>query len=156
MIPQIEKLMSFPKIAKVLLVFLLFASTSYTVAANEKDHSKSFPGGSHWEAPPGETDRQNPVPADDTSIARGRKLFEKHCVVCHGPEGRGNGVAAAGLNPKPADLVKMAGHHSDGDIAWKIANGRGPMPAWKETLSQDQIWHLTNFVQSLGQHTHSH
>jgi mono/diheme cytochrome c family protein len=45
----------------------------------------------------------------------------------------------------------MAGHHPDGDIAWKIANGRGPMPAWKETLSQKDIWHLTNFVQSLGQ-----
>jgi hypothetical protein len=26
----------------------------------------------------------------------------------------------------------MAAHHPDGDLAWKIANGRGAMPPWKD------------------------
>jgi len=44
----------------------------------------------------------------------------------------------------------MAGHHPDGDYAWKIANGRGAMPAWSGSLTENQIWDLVNFIQSLG------
>ena len=43
----------------------------------------------------------------------------------------------------------MAGHHPDGDLAWKIANGRGAMPAWKGTLTQTQIWALVTYIRSL-------
>ncbi len=43
----------------------------------------------------------------------------------------------------------MAGHHPDGDFAWKITNGRGPMPGWKGTLTDEQIWNVVNFIQSL-------
>jgi peroxiredoxin len=37
-------------------------------------------------------------------VARGRRVFLTHCSACHGPEGRGDGPAAAGLNPPPADF----------------------------------------------------
>jgi mono/diheme cytochrome c family protein len=141
----------FSRAVKLVIAVFFLTLTLYTVAAHEKEHPQMSPGDRHWKAPPEAANRQNPEPATAESIDRGRKLFEKHCVVCHGPEGRGDTAAAARLNPKPANLVRMAGHHPDGDIAWKIANGRGPMPAWKETLSQKDIWHLTNFVQSLGQ-----
>jgi len=36
-----------------------------------------------------------------------------------------------------------------GDFAWKIANGRGLMPGFKDHLTKEQIWDLTNFIQSL-------
>ena len=45
--------------------------------------------------------------------------------------------------------MAMSGMHEDGDIAWKIAVGRGAMPGFKEKLSQEQIWDLVNFIQSL-------
>jgi len=47
-------------------------------------------------------------------------------------------------------LTVMAGQHPDGDFAWKIANGRGPMPAWKQSLKPNQIWDAVNFIQSLA------
>ena len=37
----------------------------------------------------------------------------------------------------------------NGDIAWKIAEGRGAMPGFKERLTDEQIWDLVNFIQSL-------
>lgn len=107
-------------------------------------------GSEHWMAPQDAAARRNPVSAGAGSIARGKKLFETNCMVCHGQGGRGDGPAGAALNPKPADLTEMAGEHSDGDFAWKIANGRGPMPAWKSVLQENQIWDLVNFIQSLG------
>lgn len=120
------------------------------------DHSKmkmdgqDGAAGAHWMAPEDAAKRKNPVAADAASIARGKKLFQANCASCHGAGGKGDGPAGAALNPKPADLSAMAGQHPDGDFAWKIANGRGAMPAWKATLSEAQIWDTVNFVQSLA------
>jgi len=43
----------------------------------------------------------------------------------------------------------MAGHHSDGELARKISNSRGVMPAWKDMLGKNQVWDLVNYLQSL-------
>lgn len=107
----------------------------------------------HWTAPLEAAKRKNPVSADAASTERGGKLFEKHCVVCHGPEGRGDGPAGAALKPKPSNLDEMAGQHPEGDLAWKIENGRGAMPAWKGTLNESQIWDIVNFLKSLAKVT---
>jgi len=53
------------------------------------------------------------------------------------------------LKTKPTDLVQRAGHHSDGDFAWKITNGRGDMPSFKDPLAENQIWDLVNFIRQL-------
>jgi mono/diheme cytochrome c family protein len=71
-------------------------------------------------------------------------------MSCHGENAEGNGPAATVLTPKPANLKKMSGTHSDGEFAWKIENGRGPMPAWKNILSENQIWDIVNYIQSLS------
>ena len=104
----------------------------------------------HWLAPVAAAKRPNPVKANNASRARGQKLFAANCASCHGVAGRGDGPAGAALSPKPADLAAMAGRHPDGDFAWKIANGRGPMPAWNGRLSEKNIWDLVNFIQGLA------
>lgn len=38
----------------------------------------------------------------------GGALFQFHCAMCHGPEGRGNGPMAPGLTIQPSDLATMA------------------------------------------------
>ncbi|MGD8992419.1 MAG: cytochrome c, partial [Desulfobacterales bacterium] len=93
--------------------------------------------------------RPNPVPEDAATIERGQKLYAQFCANCHGRNAQGDGPLAAALNPKPPNLAARAGHHTDGDFAWKITNGRGVMPAFKDRLTEDQIWGLTHFIQSL-------
>ena len=118
---------------------LLFSGlAAHTLAAEE-----------HWSAPEAAAKRRNPIPPTAPAIEEGRRLFKQHCVTCHGPAGRGDGPAAAALKPPPADLATMAGHHPDGDLAWKIANGRGAMPPWRGTLSDNQIWILVTFIKNL-------
>ena len=107
-------------------------------------------GSEHWMAPADAATRKNPISANAVSITCGKALFQTNCALCHGASGQGDGPAGAVLNPKPTNLREMAGQHSDGDFAWKIANGRGPMPAWKSVLQENQIWDLVNFIQSLG------
>jgi mono/diheme cytochrome c family protein len=144
------------RILSVFLAMWLGLFVYHTSWANDKDESKRPTGDRHWTAPSEAAKRLNPVKRNQTSIKGGKRLFVTHCVVCHGPQARGDGPAAAGLAQKLPDFVMMAGHHSDGDVAWKIANGRGAMPAWKGTLSEKDIWDLTNFIQSLGKRPHHH
>ena len=107
-----------------------------------------------WKAPADAKNTKNPLAdkkADKAALAEGKKLAETNCASCHGPEGKGNGPAAAALPPpKPADWTsaKVQGE-SDGELFWKISNGRGPMPPWKH-LSEKDRWDLVTFVKSLG------
>ena len=39
------------------------------------------------------------------AVAEGRQLYRIYCSGCHGPEGRGDGLAAGDLEPAPADLA---------------------------------------------------
>lgn len=106
-----------------------------------------------WKAPADAKGTKNPLEAkktDKPSLAEGKKLAETNCASCHGPEGKGNGPAAAALPPpKPADWTsaKVAAE-SDGEIFWKISNGRGAMPPWKH-LPDNQRWQLVNYIRSL-------
>lgn len=113
-------------------------------AAAAPDH------GAHWMAPPDAAQRKNPVRATPAAIAAGKATYDANCASCHGVSGKGDGPASAALPTKPADLAVMVGEHPDGDLAWKIANGRGAMPAWKGTLSEKQIWEVVRYTKTLG------
>lgn len=130
-------------------VFSLLLATLGTSPAQAHEHHSAGTEG-HWMAPAQEARRHNPVKSTSASLARGEALFQTHCAACHGGRGEGDGPAAASLAPKPANLQEMSGHHSDGDLAWKIAKGRGAMPGWKDILSQKQIWDLVNHIRRLG------
>jgi len=96
---------------------------------------------------------KNPLAAkkgDAKLLADAKKLAEQNCVTCHGPNGKGDGPAAAALPPpKPADWTSAkVASETDGEIFWKISNGRGAMPPWKH-LPEEQRWALVNYIRSL-------
>ena len=45
------------------------------------------------------------IPAQTPSLARGAEVYQANCAGCHGTLGSGDGPAAAGLEPKPANLA---------------------------------------------------
>ncbi len=95
---------------------------------------------------------KNPLPLQTDVVGRGETLFRTHCSVCHGQTGRGDGPAAAGLNPKPADLTaEHVDDHTDGDIFWWLNYGIAgtAMPSFKATLSDIERWELIRFIRSL-------
>lgn len=90
----------------------------------------------------------------------GKTIYSKKCKYCHGSEGKGDGVAAQFLYPKPRDLSKAryklkstpGGElPTDQDIFKIISNGiRGAsMPAWT-TLSENDRHQLVDHVKSLA------
>ena len=116
------------------------------------DNKKSMPMGVHWMSPPAEAAKVNPIKQSNSSVAKGAQLYQQNCISCHGANAEGNGMAGMMLKPKPADLRAMAGYHPDGDFAYKIREGRGAMPAWKNVLQDNQVWHLVNYIQTMDRH----
>ena len=99
-----------------------------------------------WKAPADAKATKNPV----KGVGNAKKNIETNCVTCHGPNGKGDGPAAAALPPpKPADWTspKIAAE-SDGELFWKISNGRGAMPPWKHLPDKDR-WEIVNYIRTL-------
>ena len=103
------------------------------------------------------------VASSPESIKRGKEMFEAiECHKCHGTEGRADGPSRAELkdewsNPiAPANLAKpwtFRGGAGRTEIATRLANGvlGTPMPAFLDSVEKpEDIWHLTNFILSLG------
>jgi mono/diheme cytochrome c family protein len=102
-----------------------------------------------WVAPDAEKAKKNPLPADKKVIEQGEKVAKINCVSCHGAKGKGDGAAAAALNPKPADWTSSrVQNETDGALFWKISNGRGPMPPWKY-LPENDRWAVIRYIRSL-------
>ena len=82
-------------------------------------------------------------------VGSAKKTVETNCVPCHGPGGKGDGAAAAALPTKPADWTSdKVQKETDGEIFWKISNGRGPMPPWKHLPEKDR-WEVVNYIRTL-------
>lgn len=99
---------------------------------------------------------ENPIEATRESIALGNELYVENCVPCHGVSGKGDGPVGLSLNPPPADLTQHTepGLHSDGQLWLWITNGYpgSPiMPAFKDALTDEERWHLVNYIRTLGQ-----
>ncbi len=95
---------------------------------------------------------ENPVPADEASIARGAELYAIHCQMCHGVTGEGNGpIAAFLIRYKPSNLTSdVVQSKSDGSMFLTISNGLDDrMPALNENLTVPERWDVVNFLRTL-------
>ncbi len=94
----------------------------------------------------------NPVPADEVSLQRGKVLYDIHCALCHGESGKGDGPIASYLTKfPPADLTtEEVSAQADGALFLIITNGiPGAMPALRENLTVRERWDVVNYLRQL-------
>lgn len=105
-----------------------------------------------WVAPVSAKKITNPITAKKkgSSAKKGAKIFTQYCVVCHGKKAKGDGVGGKTLNPKPANLTSnLVQNQVDGEIFWKISNGRNAMIKWDPIISESDRWNLVNYIRTL-------
>lgn len=92
----------------------------------------------------------NPLADGTDAAAAGEELYRANCQSCHGPEGAGDGPAAADLNRPPEDLGTIVPHRLDGELGWTIAAGVAgtQMPAFGTTLLDGERWELVSYLRS--------
>jgi mono/diheme cytochrome c family protein len=107
-----------------------------------------------WIAPKDSDNIKNPLAGNTSVLPDAKALYTANCGPCHGDKGRGDGPAAPGLNPKPADHSSVAvQNESDGALFWKLSEGRAPMPGYKKIFSDQQRWELINYIRTLARTT---
>ena len=104
-----------------------------------------------WVAPEEARKVKNPFPATPENLEAGADLFKDNCVLCHGEKGKGDGIAGKTSKVPPANFTdpKLMASETDGSLFWKMSEGRGPMPTWKETLSDKERWQLVDYIRKL-------
>lgn len=87
------------------------------------------------------------------ALENGALVYARHCAVCHGVEGAGNGpLAGPGKFPVVPNLAAGPSvTHTDGYIYAVIRQGRGLMPPYGERMSHDERWNVVGYVRQLQQ-----
>lgn len=103
-----------------------------------------------WQAPPEALELSNPVKTRPDAVRIGEALYSQRCLDCHGRKGYGNGGMSRGLKKSPTNLAsKMVQANTDGELFWKITNGRSPMPANRIRFTDEQRWYIVTFLRTL-------
>jgi mono/diheme cytochrome c family protein len=103
-----------------------------------------------------------------TVAEQGKDEYLRHCAVCHGLEGFGNGPLADAMKIGPSDLTRLAAQHGGAFPSAKVSdvirNGGGvlghgspAMPAWglyfsekgKPEVARARIKALVAYIESI-------
>ena len=107
--------------------------------------------GDEWIAPARAAKKKNPIEANEPSLAKGKAVYLKECLSCHGPSGKGDGPAVKDLEKRPEDLtLPKTLNQTDGALFWKITEGRKPMASYEKTLSEEDRWNVINHMRNLA------
>lgn len=71
-----------------------------------------------------------------------RSLYEVNCIACHATDLRG-------LVGSSSNLQQVGARLSKEEIIFTIENGKGQMMPFKDTLSEDEIESLANWLVTL-------
>ncbi len=131
---------------KTSLRLAAFVVSGLAIAALAQDKP-----GEEWVAPARAAKKKNPVEANEASLAKGKTVYTKECASCHGDRGKGDGPAVKDLEKKPGDVTtSKVLDQTDGALFWKITEGRKPMASYEKTLTEEDRWHVINYMRSLA------
>lgn len=101
------------------------------------------------------------APAQAQADSPGKKVYDAHCVECHGRDGKGDGPAASTLFPHPRDFTsgrykirstETGSLPTDEDLARSIRVGLpgSSMPDWGGILSEQDIRDVAGYIKSFA------
>ena len=104
-----------------------------------------------WVVPEEARTVENPVAATDGALAAGKTAYQARCASCHGDAGKGDGRATRFIRPAPADFAteEARDRMTDGEIFYKITEGKKPMPGMARTLTEEERWQVVHYVRTL-------
>jgi len=128
----------------------LFLTAGTLIFASQNTQAQAKPKGQPWPAPASAVSVKNPVKSDALTIKDGKNLFIKNCTSCHGDGGKGDGTKAKNLDISCGDFTQPeVTKMSDGELYWKITEGRKPMPTFAKKLTDTERWSVVNYMRTL-------
>ena len=101
-----------------------------------------------WIVPADQKELTNPQSYNLSNVKKGKELYIKNCKSCHGDPGKNNVLP---LVPPPVDITsERMQKNTEGELFYKITNGRGAMPQFKATISDDDRWRIVNYISNFS------
>lgn len=96
---------------------------------------------------------KNPTAASKENINIGKSLWKTHCKSCHGTFGEGDGTKADGLDTEMDDFTtSKVQSQTDGELFYKLTEGRDEMPNFKKKLPDDEDrWLLVHYIRTVAE-----
>jgi mono/diheme cytochrome c family protein len=111
-----------------------------------------------WLVPERAKQLKNPIQPTAAALKDARAVYDDKCANCHGSAGRGDGADAKRYDPAPTnftDATKMNAA-TDGELFYKISEGKKPMPVFKTKLTEYQRWELVLLIRSFDRTGQNH
>ena len=146
--PSPAKKRAFPKILFVAVLGIIAITILYS-AFHQSEWS--------WPVPEEAKQLTNPLQPSEAALNSARPAYRDKCAHCHGDTGKGDGRDADRYDPKPADLSdpKLMSNVTDGELFYKISEGKKPMPVFKTRLTEEQRWQLVLLIRSFAASSHA-
>lgn len=101
---------------------------------------------STWEIPADKAEKLSPTPFTEETRKAGEVIYNANCVSCHGNPSKKNFIP---LVPEPGDPAdEKFSSDLDGELLYKLQEGRGAMPSFKATLSTSDLWNVISYIRS--------
>ena len=94
-----------------------------------------------------------PAHSTEGQAAKGRPLYERYCLSCHGPEGRGDGPLGLHLNPPAANFHTPESRNKSDEVLLKaIREGHSEtaMASWKDELLDEELQDVLAYIRKLS------
>ena len=85
--------------------------------------------------------------------AKGRPLYEKHCLLCHGPQGRGDGPQGQLMSPPATNFRSPESKRKPDDVLLKAIREGHPdtaMTNWDLELSEEDMTNILAYIRNLS------
>jgi len=131
---------------KCLVLTTLIVLTLVGVKRTVADETRS-----PWPVPENARNVKNPIKPSVEGLKAAAQLYHQNCELCHSESGSSSSSAAQNLPQRPAVLsdTKIMKKATDGELFWKITEGRPPMPSYEHQLTETQRWQLVNYIREL-------
>jgi len=140
--PQQSKDLKTRKALFVVLLLVIAGAIGFSVRENRP-----------WSIPAAAREMKNPISPAAADLETIRPIYRDKCSSCHGLTGRGDGHDASRYDPKPTNFsdVRHMTDVSDGELFYKLTEGRKPMPSFKKRLSDEQRWRTVVLIRTFSE-----
>jgi mono/diheme cytochrome c family protein len=96
--------------------------------------------------------RKNPVAFTETSVARGKKIYQSQCAMCHGQnaDGKGGLVEEMKINPPNFTNPETLKDRTDGALFVILGVGSETMPGQGTRMKDKEKWDLVNYLRTVS------
>jgi len=101
-----------------------------------------------WDVPEEQKAELSQIKFDNNTAKQGQEIFMAKCTSCHGLPTKANFLS---IVPTPGDPAsKKFQDQLDGELFYKISNGRGAMPQFSSALTESEIWSVVSYFRTFN------